>query len=589
MRYSKNSLMASTVAACVLASAWSSGAAERSSLPPGSSLDIRPTPNADGNYNILFLVTDQERYMDNYPAGTAYEARKLLAELGTTFEKHYNCATMSTSSRSVMYTGQHIPHTKMIDNTDFEWQGPLSPQMTTVGDLMRDAGYYSAYKGKWHMANASTLQDVEDELTDLGEYGFADWNVSGDYIGKMWEGYEKDPEIVSHAVQWLQTTGMGKNREGKSFFLPVNLINPHDVMYYNTDPTFRGPIPVGGAPNDPVYQKSYDVPIAASWNQNLSDGTLPAALALNKKFMERQTGAITTAEGWKSYQDYYFNCIQDSDDNLKNILQALIDLGMLNNTIVVFTADHGEMAGSHGMKSKGSYMYEENIHVPLMIYHPEVKGGQRVRSVTSHIDLVPTFVHMARLSDEKRAAILGKLPGGNLLPLLRGVATSIREGALFCAELISLTMAQGHMTPSGKIYYSFDTNVRGMVRAVITERYKFARYFSTDFNTPQSLEELLRRNDIELYDLVNDPGELRNLAHDPEANQQLILELNALLNTLISREIGADNGTEVTDAINSYLAQFARSGGNLSGCHTGVSAAETVLLLLPLLGLVRRK
>ena len=212
-----------------------------------------------------------------------------------------------------------------------------------------------------------------------------------------------------------------------------------------------------------------------------------------------------------------------------------------------------------------------------------------VRSVTSHIDLVPTFVHMARLSDEKRAAILGKLPGGNLLPLLRGVATSIREGALFCAELISLTMAQGHMAPSGKIYYSFDTNVRGMVRAVITERYKFARYFSTDFNTPQSMEELLRRNDIELYDLVNDPGELRNLAHDPEANQQLILELNALLNTLISREIGADNGTEVTDAINSYLAQFARSGGGSSGCHVGVSPAETVLLLLPLLGLGRRK
>ena len=73
---------------------------------------------AEGGYNVLFIVTDQEHYFQGYPEGTNYKARELLAELGTTFEKHYACSNMSTSSRSVMFTGTHITNTGMIDNTD---------------------------------------------------------------------------------------------------------------------------------------------------------------------------------------------------------------------------------------------------------------------------------------------------------------------------------------------------------------------------------------------------------------------------------------------------------------------------------------
>ncbi|NCB16749.1 MAG: hypothetical protein EOM65_11325, partial [Synergistales bacterium] len=129
------------------------------------------TPNADGNYNIIFITTDQEHKFDQFPEGTDYRARELLARLGTTFEKHYSCSTMSTSSRSVIYTGTHITNTKMIDNTDFDWQGPLSTGIVTVGDLLRRAGYYTAYKGKWHMGDVSLLGAAGDGQTDLGEYG----------------------------------------------------------------------------------------------------------------------------------------------------------------------------------------------------------------------------------------------------------------------------------------------------------------------------------------------------------------------------------------------------------------------------------
>ena len=112
-------LAAATVAVSMLAGAGGGIASADANSSLAESMNLAPRRNADGNYNIIFITTDQERYMQDYPAGTAYEARELLASLGATFEKHYACATMSTSSRSVIFTGKHITDTKMIDNTDF--------------------------------------------------------------------------------------------------------------------------------------------------------------------------------------------------------------------------------------------------------------------------------------------------------------------------------------------------------------------------------------------------------------------------------------------------------------------------------------
>ena len=367
-------LAAATVAVSMLAGAGGGIASADAKSSLAENLNPVPRRNADGNYNIVFITTDQERYMKDYPAGTAYEARELLASLGATFEKHYTCATMSTSSRSVIFTGKHITDTKMIDNTDFDWQGALSKEMTTVGDRMRSAGYYSALKGKWHLGNASTIADVEDELTDLDEHGFSDWGVERDYIGKKWEGYEIDGQIVTDTVEWLRNIGAAQNAGGKSFFLAVNLVNPHDIMYYNSDPDYIGPVPVGLPPDDDLYKKTYDVPIPSSWNRDVSDGTLPVAVSLFKNFMNRQTGVISTAEDWKAAQDYYFNCIQDCDNHLMDLLLALRDMGMLDNSIIFFTADHGEMGGAHGLKGKGGLLFEQNLRDPGSFARVAVAG-----------------------------------------------------------------------------------------------------------------------------------------------------------------------------------------------------------------------
>ena len=109
-----------------------------------------------------------------------------------------------------------------------------------------------------------------------------------------------------------------------------------------------------------------------------------------------------------------------------------------------------------------------------------------------------------------------------------------------------MTALQFGRDAEGNTTYSFDVNARGMVRGIITDQYKFVRYFSpVNFNTPETLEELFANNDVQLFDLNADPEEMVNLAADPEANAELILQLNELLNQTISREIGQDDGLHV--------------------------------------------
>ena len=162
------------------------------------------------------------------------------------------------------------------------------------------------------------------------------------------------------------------------------------------------------------------------------------------------------------------------------------------------------------------------------------------------MDLAPTFVDLANVPDEQKEKITSDLAGSSILKLMDGTATSIRDGSLFCFEMLSFISMRLSVDESGNKVSSLDTSARGIVRGIVTDRYKFVRYFSPiGFNTPTTIEELLSHNDIQLFDLQNDPDELINLAADPVTNEALIMELNAHLNRLIEKEIGVDDGREV--------------------------------------------
>ena len=108
---------------------------------------------SDKKYNFLFIVTDQEYAHQALPAGVTLPNRNRLHNRGVTFNNHQVTTTVCTPSRSVMWTGQHTPFTRMIDNTNLAWIEDMrtDPEtLPTIGHMLRDLGYYTAYKGKWH-------------------------------------------------------------------------------------------------------------------------------------------------------------------------------------------------------------------------------------------------------------------------------------------------------------------------------------------------------------------------------------------------------------------------------------------------------
>jgi arylsulfatase A-like enzyme len=262
----------------------------------------------------------------------------------------------------------------------------------------------------------------------------------------------------------------------------------------------------------------------------------------------------------------YLNCIRSVDAQLNHILVELERLGMSDKTIVVFTADHGEMGGAHGLRGKGPYAYEESIHIPLHIVHPDVRGGQATRALTSHIDLVPSLLSMAGVDATRASELAGRsLPGKDITPLLNGpdsaAVNARREAVLFTYsgiatndadiwQLISEAKAAGK-DPKAAIQASgFKPNMkkRGSLRTAFDGRYKFSRYFApVERNRPTSLETLYRNNDVELFDLRADPSETTNLAADPKANPTLVMAMSAKLEAVIQAEIGVDDGREMPD------------------------------------------
>jgi len=525
-------------------------------------------------YNIVLLVTDQERHFTDYPPSAELVSRERLRSEGVSFENHYNCANMCTASRSVMYTGQHIQHTGMFDNTNLPWQPDMSPEIPTIGDMMRELGYYTAYKGKVHLSEALTPEANTEEklMTDAMEpYGFSDFNATGDHYGRVLGGYTHDPGFAGDAVNWLRAKGAGLNRKGAPFFLAVNFINPHDIMYFDTDaqgedehPSDKHLDQTSRAPDNTLYKTVHeDFPLPPNLYQPITETGRPRAHYEYHTGWNCLFGAIPASNShWTRYKDYYLNCLKDMDLQLATLLDELERQGMRENTVIVFTADHGEMCGAHNLRGKGPFSYEENIHVPMVIVHPEIPGGQATRAVSSHLDLAPTLLSLTGAPPEEVKRAAAALPGRDMSPVLAAPAEAdvaqIRPAALHCYDMIFTLdgnflkdVVQAHL--KGEQWQRMqnirpDLTKRGNIRVVFDGRYKFARYFAPlEHNTPRSLDELIRYNDLELFDLENDPHEMHNLAVNLEKHKELILRMNDLLNECIVREVGRDEGRGLAD------------------------------------------
>jgi Sulfatase len=269
--------------------------------------------------------------------------------------------------------------------------------------------------------------------------------------------------------------------------------------------------------------------------------------------------------------NYYLNCLRDADRNIVPLLDELEALGLASKTIVILTADHGDLDGAHRLHSKGATAYREQNNVPLIIVHPAYPGGKRCKAVTSHLDIAPTLISLTNADADKKAAIMKVLPGKDFSSLLaapeKAGHTAIRDGSLFCYNMFAyidgdfLERVVGVLQqPDGKAKLKEaikagamrpDLTKRGAIRGVFDGRYQFSRYFSPkQHNRPTTLDALFKLNDVELFDLENDPLERNNLALDQDKHSDLLRTMNAKLNALIAKEVGEDAGQMLPDGVN---------------------------------------
>jgi len=552
------------------------------SLPAGAATQLQDktsaTPRSEpGAYNILFVLTDQERYFrkGELPEGYRLPAHERLARKGVVFENHRINSCVCTPSRSVIYTGRHIQQTKMFDNTNFPWIGSLSTEIPTLGDMLREAGYYTAYKGKWHLTKEfETVNELGSPTKiftkEMEAYGFSDYLGVGDIIAHEQGGYLHDGIISAMGVSWLRGKGKELAAQQKPWFLAVNLVNPHDIMFLNTDrpgEKVQAKNMLGNItpePSDPLYRQQWKFALPRSHRQSLDAPGRPAA---HRDFLQSHDGLVGNIANeewrWRKRHNYYLNCLQDVDRNITTLLDELEALGMASNTIVVLTADHGDLDGAHQLHAKGATSYREQNNVPLIVVHPKYRGGQRTSAVTSHLDLAPTLVAMTNATAEKKAAITKSLPGKDFSKVLASPAAAkagdVRDGVLFCYNMFAyidggfMARAVDLMSrPDGRAQVQAavktgalkaDMMKRGAIRSVFDGRYQFTRYFSPkQHNRPTSMESLFQLNDVELFDLLRDPDELNNLAMDRKKNGELLLAMNAKLNSLLEAEVGEDVG-----------------------------------------------
>jgi arylsulfatase A-like enzyme len=523
--------------------------------------------------NILILCMDQwDTHMD-VPEDVEFPAMERLEAQGVSFDRQYCTVPICTPSRATMWTGVHAVHTGLWDNTNFAWIEELSSEIPTIGHLLREQGYYTAFKGKWHLSETERSEDA------LERYGFSDFQQWGEMFGAPLQGEQLDGAAAFETVDWLETKG---TQLDQPWLLVCSLINPHDVMFLQTDPV-ETPHPNGAMKGLQTtvqrlgwFGKKWDVKMPENFADDYK--LQPPGVQSYKEIIDFNYGNVPDdrEDLWLIRRNYLINCMRLVDAEFDKVLQALDRLGLWQNTIVIFTSDHGEMNGAHRLAQKGAIHFDEAAVVNFTVCVPGGPQGQRTAAVGSHLDIAPTLLEFAGLTAEEIHERYPHLKGHSLKSAIlnpdedgpRGSANHPGDGALFCWDGMNMLdpawgvtgilkrlidMGNGPRAPrderqkrmieAGKEFGAPDFSRRTFYRAVVDGQYKLVRWFSpNEYGNPSTLEELLATGDVTMHDLINDPGEMENIGHreHPKYDPALVERMLKKLHALVAHEIGED-------------------------------------------------
>ena len=452
-------------------------------------------PPAPARPNVLVILTDDQRWdalgVVQQEQGDAapfpwFRTPNLdrLANEGARFRNAFVTTSLCSPSRASLLSGRYARRHKVLDNfTEYPEQLPSYPRR------LQEAGYETAYIGKWHMGedNDAARPGFDHWMSHRGQGNYNDNTFNIDGERRLIRGYYTTV-VTDHAVEWI-----GRRHE-RPWLLVLGQKAPHG-----------GPIQP-----EPRFAKALDgFPIRTPVNYDnykAADGK-PAWLEESLRTWHGAQGPLYDLKEHDAFVRAYLATLLSVDESVGRIYEALRASGRLDDTVIVFTSDNGFVLGEHGRVDKRT-MYEESIRVPLIVRYPRlVKPGTRVDALVLNHDVAPTLVDLAG------AAPLAEISGRSLVPLLRGEAQPLRTAFLYEYNY----EAQFPYTP----------NVRG----VRTDRFKLIRYPTGD-GTPD-------RFTAELYDVQADPYELRNLVDDP-AHAAHRKELEQLYES-VSKEIGVDD------------------------------------------------
>lgn len=429
--------------------------------------------------NVLVILVDQWRNPKWTPLLETPNIDRLASQ-GVSFTNHFVSASPCSPSRACIMTGTFTTQNGMYSNCDFvegELQPSLNPSIPTFGHVFGKAGYQTHYRGKWHLTRRRD-RNRKDPLLD---YGFTGWEPpDAMFGGPPYSGAVQDPSYTRQVTQFL---GNPENHK-KPWFMVCSLVNPHDICAF---PRYY--------PQRKLRKIRTEAP-PPNWTDNLVGK--PACQTEYQKVYNKVGGPMNyeDPDQWRRYLDYYMFCIEDADANIGRVLDALDKSGQRDNTIVLFTADHGEMAGSHRLRTKGCFAYEEEINVPLIISAPaRIPEGATTNAFASNVDIMPTLVSMAGLT-----GTMPYMPGTDLSPvLLDPKGASVQDHVLFHQDWeVQMTIGKKPGEPG-----NFKNPAH--IRCIRDREWKYSYYFKP--NT-QDVEH-------ELYNLKDDPMEMKNLANDP--------------------------------------------------------------------------
>ena len=428
--------------------------------------------------NVLFIITDQQfadamscRMGDTFIKTPNMDS---LARRGVLFTRAYSSNPLCVPYRNSVFTGRY-PHELGITNNDHADVKVDTDRFPCLGTFFRKAGYDAAYSGKWHLAF---------KPKDTASHGF---EVMSSEKAKA----NHDEGVTDGAARFLARP------HEKPFLLVASYLNPHNICEWSRRLAGRKQAlncgEIGALPSADQLP-----PVPANLAPQINE---PDGLTLMRRAYQVETGPFPvgkyTQEDWRKHRWGYYRMVEKVDAEIGKLLAALRGAGLEDNTVIVFTADHGECAGAHGWNQK-TVLFDESARVPLIIVAKgKTAGAVTDRLVNTGVDLLPTMLAAAGLS------VPETLPGRSLLPLLAGKPAG---GWRDCV------VVEDNLAQAGSVD-GWVPQMEG--RMVRTERYKYCVY-----GCGQRRESLV--------DMQADPGETVNLAPEP-ACRDVLLRHRALL------------------------------------------------------------